>query len=364
MKRSSSSTPSARTNGAIWPDDQGRHINAHGGGILFHDGVYYWYGEHKIAGDAGNVAHVGVHVYASRDLLSWRDSCIALAVSDDPQSEIAAGCVIERPKVVYNRLTRTFVMWFHLELKGQGYLASRSGVAVSDSPTGPFRYLRSVRPDAGVWPDGKGAEQKLVVAEAAALRGRAFSGGVNDEVPQLPILARDVEGGQMARDMTIFVDDDGKAYHLFSSEENSTLHLSLLSDDYQSHAGRFVRIFENRWHEAPALCKCGGRYWMLMSGCTGWAPNAARAATAPSIWGPWTELPNPCRGVNPENGLGPEKTFGGQSTYILKVEGDPDRFVAMFDRWNPDDAIDGRYIWLPMVFGETDYTIPWRNVWP
>ena len=36
----------------------------------------------------------------------------------------------------------------------------------------------------------------------------------------------------------------------------------------------------------------------------------------------------------------------------------------MFDRWNPDDAIDGRYIWLPMVFGETDYTIPWRNVWP
>ena len=68
--------------------------------------------------------------------------------------------------------------------------------------------------------------------------------------------------------------------------------------------------------------------------------------------------------MNPENGLGPEKTFGGQSTYILKVEGDPDRFVAMFDRWNPDDAIDGRYIWLPMVFGETDYTIPWRNVWP
>ena len=353
-----------RINGETWPDDQGRHINAHGGGVLFHDGVYYWYGEHKIAGTAGNAAHVGVHVYVSRDFVNWRDAGIALAVSDDPESEIVAGCVIERPKVVYNRLTRKFVLWFHLELKGQGYSAARSGVAVSDSPTGPFRYLRSVRPDAGVWPDGKGAEQKLVVAEAAALRGRAFSGGVDDEVPQLPILARDVEGGQMARDMTIFVDDDGRAYHLFSSEENSTLHLSLLSDDYLSHAGRYVRLFENRWHEAPALCKRGGRYWMLMSGCTGWAPNAARAATAPSVWGPWTELPNPCRGVNPQNGLGPEKTFGGQSTFILPVQGDENRLVAMFDIWRPDDAIDGRYVWLPMVFGETDYTIPWQDIWP
>ena len=32
--------------GEIWPDDQGAHINAHGGGVLYHDGKYYWYGEH------------------------------------------------------------------------------------------------------------------------------------------------------------------------------------------------------------------------------------------------------------------------------------------------------------------------------
>lgn len=350
-------------NGGIWPDDQGRHINAHGGGVLFHDGVYYWYGEHKITGKAGNLAHVGVHVYASRDLVNWRDAGIALAVSDDPQSEIAAGCVLERPKVVYNRRTGKFVMWFHLEPKGQGYHAARSGVAVSVSPVGPFQYLRSVRPDAGVWPDNATPEQKASVAETAALRGRIFSGGVNDEVPRLPILARDVEDGQMARDMTIFVDDDGQAYHIYSSEENSTLHLSLLTDDYLSHAGRYVRLFEHRWHEAPALCKHGGRYWMIMSGCTGWSPNAARAATAPAIWGPWTEIPNPCRGVNPQNDLGPEKTFGGQSTFIFPVHGDENRLVAMFDIWRPADAIDGRYVWLPMVFCETDFTIPWRDFW-
>ena len=44
----------------LWPDTDGVHINAHGGGILLHEGLYYWFGEHKIAGPAGNAAHVGV----------------------------------------------------------------------------------------------------------------------------------------------------------------------------------------------------------------------------------------------------------------------------------------------------------------
>jgi len=345
----------------IWPDNNGVHINAHGGGMLFHNGVYYWYGEHKIEGEAGNVAHVGVHVYASRDLVHWTDEGIALPVSDDPACDIVKECVIERPKVVYNEKTQKFVMWFHLEHKGNGYESSRSGVAVADSPAGPFAFLRSVRPDAGVWPENATAEQKTALPAGRELLGKIFSGGPNDEVPLLPILARDFEGGQMARDMTLFVDDDGKAYHIFSSEVNSTLHISLLSDDYLSHAGKWIRVFEHRWHEAPAVCKHGGRYWMISSDCTGWYPNAARAATAPTIWGPWRELANPCRGVNPLNGLGPEKTFGGQSTYILPVG---DKKITMFDNWRPDNAIDGRYIWLPMVFDDGAFTLTWDDTAP
>ena len=33
--------------GEIWTDTSGVPINAHGGGILYHDKVYYWYGEIK-----------------------------------------------------------------------------------------------------------------------------------------------------------------------------------------------------------------------------------------------------------------------------------------------------------------------------
>ena len=38
---------------------------------------------------------------------------------------------------------------------------------------------------------------------------------------------------------------------------------------------------------------------MITSGCTGWAPNAARMFKAKNIYGPWEQLPNPCRDVSP-----------------------------------------------------------------
>ena len=33
--------------GKKWLDNTGQSINAHGGGVLIHQGVYYWYGEIK-----------------------------------------------------------------------------------------------------------------------------------------------------------------------------------------------------------------------------------------------------------------------------------------------------------------------------
>ena len=62
-----------------------------------------------VVGEAGNAAHVGVHVYASRDLYNWKDEGIALAVSADPKSPITRGCILERPKVIFNPRTRKFV---------------------------------------------------------------------------------------------------------------------------------------------------------------------------------------------------------------------------------------------------------------
>jgi hypothetical protein len=67
--------------------------------------------------------------------------------------------------------------------------------------------------------------------------------------------------------------------------------------------------------------------------------------------------------VNPANGLGPEKTFGGQSTFILPVQGKPGKFIVLFDEWRPRDPIDGRYYWLPLEFEEGRMVVRWRTEW-
>jgi len=352
-------TPTRIRPGEIWPDDNGVHINAHGGGILLHHGVYYWFGEHKTQGEAGNCANVGVHVYSSTDLVHWTDRGIAVRVLDTPGQDIESGCVLERPKVIYNAMTRKFVMWFHLELKGQGYHAARAGVAISESPTGPFHFIGSSRMNAGVWPANAPSEWRSPLTETEIADARLYA--QRSQTRQLDesmhyYYRRDFENGQMARDMTLFVDDDGSAYHVAASEENGTLHVTLLNDDYTQSSGNYVRVMPNRSHEAPAVFKHDGRYYMFSSDCTGWAPNAARLSVAERMFGPWTELGNPCRGTEAQNAI----TFESQSTHVLPV---PGGYIYMGDRWRPDDAIDGRYIWLPIEFDQGIPTLRWHEAW-
>jgi hypothetical protein len=344
------------TPGEIWPDNNGVHINAHGGGVLYQDGVYYWYGEHKTEGEGGNKANVGVHCYSSGDLYNWRDEGIVLNVTPEGSgNDIEKGCILERPKVIYNATTKQYVMWFHLEPKGVAYSGAKSGLAVAARPTGPFTFVKSLRPDADHWPVDYPEDLKNAPVRTEGVK---FTGGTVPAHPDsLNIVKRDFAGGQMARDMTLFVDDDGKAYHIFASEENSTLHISLLSDDYLSHSGIYRRVFVGRFMEAPAMFKANGKYYLIMSGCTGWAPNAGRSAVASSIFGPWTELDNPFAGENSD------LSFRSQSTYVVPVQGKKDCFIYMGDRWNPKNAIDGRYIWLPIRFDNDQIVINWMDEW-
>ena len=305
--------------GEIWTDTRGDPINAHGGGILYHDDVYYWYGEIKEgktwmpeANRSWNGTRVdvtGISCYSSRDLYNWKyEGNVLPAVKNDPNHDLHTSKVLERPKVLYNKATKTFIMWMHVD--SQDYALSHAGVAISYSPTGPFQYIGSFRPN-----------------------------------------------GSMSRDMTLFMDEDGKAYHFYASENNATMHISLLTDDYLKPSGRFVRVFEGRSMEAPAVFKHMGRYYLMASDCTGWAPNAARSAVAESIWGPWKELGNPCRG--PEA----EVTFHGQSTYILPVEDKPGTFIFMADRWNQNDLPDSRYLWLPIILTDDGFEVHWKTTW-
>lgn len=342
--------------GQVWDDDQGVPINAHGAGFYKENGTYYWFGEHKVEGDAGNYAQVGVHCYSSKDLYNWKDEGIALSVEESPESFIAKGCILERPKVIHNKKTGKYVMWFHLERKGHGYGDAMSGVAVSDKVTGPYKFLHALRPNPGKWPQNMPDAEKTLnnAPKAPRLTGSNYP----KEMNEYAMFKRDFNKGQMARDMALFVDTDGKGYHIFASEDNGTMHIAELSDDYTQHSGKFVRVFPGRFMEAPAICKKGGVYYLIASGCTGWAPNKARSACADHIMGPWTELKNPCIGPNSD------KTFGGQSTFILPVPGrNGTEYVFIADQWKPDNAIDGRYVWLPIKWNGSQMEIRWNDEW-
>ena len=343
--------------GELWPDNTGVHVNAHGGGILYHDGTYYWYGENK--SDSTSAAMVGIMCYSSENLTDWKNEGAVLPVEmNDTTSDIIQGCIMERPKVIYNEKTGKFVMWFHLELKGKGYAAARSAVAVADNPTGPFKYLRSGRINPGKLPFDMSEEQRAVLDTLDAEKYKEWWTPVwYDAIAKGLFVKRDLEGGQMARDMQLFVDDDGKGYHIYSSEDNLTLHIAELSDDYLSHTGKYVRLAPAGHNEAPAIFKKDGTYWMITSGCTGWDPNEARMFSAPSIWGPWTKHPNPCVGKDAEI------TFHGQSTFVLPVHGKKDAFMFMADIWRPKHPSDARYIWLPIQFRDGKPVIEWRDAW-
>lgn len=348
---------SSFTPGKIWPDTKGEHINAHGGGIIKYGDTYYWYGENRPLN--GFTTEVGVGVYSSRDLMNWTDEGVALAVSTQSGSPIEKGCIMERPKVVYNKKTKKFVMLFHLELKGKGYAAAQVGFAVSDSPTGPFKFLRALRPNAKKWPaDFK----KSDIEQAKSLKESDYKEWWTPQWREAIIkgllLNRDRPGGQMSRDMTVYIDDNGKAYHIFSAEENLTLNVAELTTDYLDYTGKFVRIAPGGQNEAPTVFKRNGVYWLITSGCTGWAPNEARMFSAPTLFGPWKQHNSPFVGENAK------KTFNGQGTYVLKIEGKEDGFVFMADIWNPQSLKNSRHIWLPIDFSTDGVpVISWRDSW-
>jgi beta-galactosidase len=301
--------------GKFWSDTDGQPIQAHGGCVLYENGVYYWFGENKDTPTRQNdligfnVDAGGISCYASTDLYNWENRGLVLpAVQDDPAHELHTSKIIERPKVVFNALTRQHVMFLHLDTPDYQY--ARVGIAVSDEPAGQYQFLGSFAPN------------------------QADS-----------------------RDMTVFKDDDEKTYLFHSSEWNATLYIGELSADYCKTTGLFTRNFVQAYREAPAVFKRKGKYYCLTSGCTGWDANEAQYAIAENILGPWRVMGNPCQGPDSD------KTFFAQSAFVFPVIGKSDAYIAMFDRWNKEDIGTSRYVWLPIHFDGERMIIEWRDEW-
>ncbi|MCM3132347.1 S-layer homology domain-containing protein [Paenibacillus polysaccharolyticus] len=370
------------TPGQIWPDQNGKPIDAHGAGFFYDEKTekYYWYGEYH----TGGWPAAGVRAYSSKDLMNWTDEGMALTMLQsmddfdtnplikelyagredrvDIWADIRKGRIIERPKVIYNDKTKKYVMWAHMDgdkdpyNNNANYGKAKAGYAISDSPAGPFIYQKSYRMDMA--PEGE-----------------------KDYFPS--------DRG-MARDMTLFKDDDGTGYLIYSSEENLTLYISKLTEDYSDVTGwhkqglkddkgnpvrdsvykaeygvDYVRVFPGGQREAPAMFKYQGKYYIITSGATGWAPNENKVTVADHIFGPWSAMTNPFVRTLPSD-PDPGKAFGTQATSIIPVDPEKGKFIYVGDMWNGGNFANdaAKYVFLPIEFGiGSDIAIKWYNSW-
>ncbi|MCD7973449.1 MAG: family 43 glycosylhydrolase [Candidatus Azobacteroides sp.] len=347
--------------GGVWNDIDGKPIQVHGGQVQKIGDKWWWIGEDK---EDGYRTQNGISMYSSDDLYNWKFESYALRairnradMDTDPyfvnlyghltdlqkdevyQAINTTTSVIERPKMIYNKKTGKYIIWFHAdgpteEAPESGYAAAAAGVAISDSPEGPFTFLKRSR--LHQLPDEEYGNEWY---EQPGNRG-------------------------FARDMNLFIDEDEVAYIIYSSEENRTMFISRLNEEYtdldvpQEPVGLakngvdFVRLYPGAQREAPALFKYDGRYYMITSGATGWEPNAARYWVAEDIFGEWKDMGDPCIR---ENGIpyAASLTFGTQSTNVIPYDAAAGKFIYMGDRWNSMDLSDSRYVWLPVYFTPT-----------
>jgi beta-xylosidase len=280
-------------NGNDFKDIDGNIINAHGGCFLKVGKYYYWLGENRHNG-------VLVSCYRSTDLINWKFCSDLLSRSSCPE---LANANIERPKVLYNKRTKQYVMWMHMEEKGN-YSLANAAVATSPDIEKPFTFKKSFRPL-----------------------------------------------GNMSRDCTLYEDEDGTAYFISTTRENRDVNIYELTPDYLDIKEKTATVFVDAQREAPAVMKHNGYYFIMSSLCTGWSPNQAKYAFATSMKGPWSELKN----------IGSHTTFDTQPAFILPIKGkQTTSFLYAGDRWDAKHYFDSKYIFLPLSFpNDTTMELNW-----
>ena len=344
------------TPGRVWLDDAGKPIQSHMGGVLFENGMYYWYGTdfagprlppNTLPGQTfAWFLNLGVTVYSSRDLLHWHRESNQLAdVTYGPGGLLQAANLLVRPKVIKNDATGKYILM--AALTAPDFQALNDVVyAEADRPTGPFRF--------------KGKLPWCGTPNATGLWTGPWAPGTGLPSAEWKAAAADPPERILAFDITLFKDGDGRAYLITA---HSRVLMYELSSDY-SCATR-VEIMPGAEGEAPALFKDRGTYYLLASRLTGWAPNQNSYFTSSSVHGPWVD-----RGPF-ANGPSEQTTFNGQTTFVLPVAGQSHAFIFMADRFEAANAMDipdftvATHLWLPIEINPDNraLTVNWRSTW-
>lgn len=294
-------SPAKITPGTYWRDTTGNILSAHGAGLIKVGSTYYLVGmycdndpNNNYQGEGHGMPYfVAITCYSSTDFANWTFENNLLTTQ--PSGDLALENWVGRPKIIYNDTTGQYVMYVNA---GAGV-----GVATCSTVNGNYTYLGSYAPL-----------------------------------------------GDSIGDMTVFKDDDGKAYLIGAGGK-----IYELTSDYLGVAG-LTRNLRARNSEAPAMFKSGGVYFLLFSDTTWWTSNDNFYYTATSLSGSWTK-----RGDFTPNS---DNTWDSQTTYVQPIEGSSTTtFVYLGDRWYEYYFGDSKYIWLPLTVDGTTLTMDWYDYW-
>jgi beta-xylosidase len=221
-----------------------KHIFTADPAPIVHKGTVYLYTGHDTASvTATNYKMPDWHVFSSKDMVNWKDHGVLLS----PQTfswatgdAYAAQCIERGGKFYW------FVSTFHksdADSKGGAAI----GVAVSDSPTGPF----------------KDAIGKALI--------------VNEMTTDLKHSWDDI-------DPTVFVDDDGQAYLFWG---NGSCKWVKLKKNMTELDGSITTFKPKNYIEGPWIYKRKKLYYLVYASA-GTKPEMIEYCTATNPAGPWT----------------------------------------------------------------------------
>ncbi|WP_234388084.1 MULTISPECIES: family 43 glycosylhydrolase [Streptomyces] len=258
LKAADEGTFQTITNNTFWNDTSGNPIYSQGGGVFKFGDTYYWYGVHYTGAELyradptrkydGNVSFVSIPVYSSKDLVNWKF-----------ENRVA---------------TRSTGVGSGANLGGAGWVG-RLGVSYNEN-TG--KYVLAVQ----MWHTGRGGHGVLL------LQGDSPTDTFDYGYFQTQITNSPTTG---TGDQTVFTDDDGKDYLIFSNREGRSRGFVAKfreSDSLRIEPG--VEIRRGAGREGNAMFKLDGKYYHAASDLHGWntSVNYVNESTSSNVQGSYS----------------------------------------------------------------------------
>lgn len=339
--------------GRVWRDTNGARIQAHGGALLYEDGVYYWYGENKDRTDGTNPVWTwGIRAYRSTDLYNWEDMGLIVQPDlADRTSGLYPTRHLDRPHILKCPHTGKYVCWIKQS----------------------------------------GEEACFVTLQADAFAG-----------PYTVVQQNYRPFGYQVGDFDL-VQEDGCAYLYMDADHRGVVSLRLTGDYLQAAAElgwQYQGLHAPFCREGVAVFAHEGRCYMLTSGMSGYVPNRSDSAVADGWEQPFVSLGDP----HVEDST--HASFNSQISQVFKVPGKKELYLTLADRWVPDYPMDAErtemfervmaarydperyqataeesaivmnspmlesantsradYVWLPLTFEQGRPVIRWQDSW-